>query len=65
MKSHIKFKLRLILSIILCLVLNSLAFSSKEELEATRAAIKTKGAHWTAGETWVSRFRWFPFGVTP
>ena len=55
MKSHIKFKLRVILSIILCLVLTSLAFSSKEELKAIRAAIKAKGAHWTAGETWLSR----------
>jgi len=36
-------------------LLNSLAFSSKEELKAIRAAIKAKGAHWTAGETWLSR----------
>ena len=55
MKSHMKFKLRVILTIILCLVLTSLAFSSKEELKAIRAAIKAKGAHWTAGETWLSR----------
>ena len=55
MKSHMKFKLRVILTIILCLVLTSLAFSSKEELKAIRAAIKAKGAHWTAGETWVSQ----------
>lgn len=55
MKSHIKFKLRVILSIILCLILTNFVFSSKEELKAIRAAIKAKGAHWTAGETWLSR----------
>ena len=55
MKSHMKFKLRVILTIILCLLLTSLAFSSKEELKAIRAAIKAKGANWTAGETWLSR----------
>jgi len=49
------FRLRVILSIILCLILTNLAFSTTEELEAIRAAIKAKGAEWTAGETWVSR----------
>ena len=55
MKSYMRFKLRVILTIILCLLLTSLAFSSKEELKAIRAAIKAKGALWTAGETWLSR----------
>jgi len=50
-----RFSLGIILSIIWCLVLTNLAFSSTEKLEAIKAAIKAKGAQWTAGETWVFR----------
>jgi hypothetical protein len=55
MKNHMRFSLGIILSIIWCLVLTNLAFSSTEKLEAIKAAIKAKGAQWTAGETWVFR----------
>ena len=49
--------LGLVLSVILCLILTNLAFADAQNLAAIQAAIKAKGAKWTAGESWVTRLR--------
>ena len=55
MKIRMRFGLGIVLSVILCLILSNLAFAGRGELDAIRAAIETKGAQWTAGESWVTR----------
>ncbi|MHC4534153.1 MAG: C1 family peptidase [Planctomycetota bacterium] len=44
-----------IVGIISCLLFVSLSFADSNELAEIRAAIKAKGANWTAGESWVTR----------
>ena len=55
MKVRMRFGLGVVLSVIWCLILTNLAFAATEELTAVQAAIRAKGAVWTAGESWVTR----------
>ena len=55
MKISTRFGLGIVLSIISCLILTNLAFADSGKLDAIRTAIESKGALWTAGESWVTR----------
>jgi len=57
MKSPARFGLGVVLSIVWFLILTNLVFAETEELRAIQAAIKARGAPWTAGESWVTRLR--------
>jgi len=55
MKGYRRFGIIVIVGIISCLLFASLSFAESRELAEIRAAIKAKGANWTAGESWVTR----------
>ncbi len=57
MKGHMKFRFGIVLVLISLswLMLTSAVFAESEELAEIREAIKARGAHWTPGESWVTR----------
>jgi len=54
MKGYRRFGIIVIVGIISCLLFASLSFAEPGELAEIQAAIRAKGALWTAGESWVT-----------